>query len=170
MPSKLTDKAFSDNAEKISNKITEAVNELNGLASKETEANGRRDFLRFSALALVAGSFGATLRGPNARAQGAANKPSAGAGAGAGAGADLVKPTEPQAQALGYIEDAAKVDTKKWPKRAGKEGEKQYCWNCQFYQVKGDAKTSASGPCQIFAGRGVKAKGWCNSWVLNPKV
>lgn len=82
----------------------------------------------------------------------------------------MVKVTDPMAQGVGYIEDAAKVDTKKWPKRAGAEGAKQFCYNCILYQAKGDPKATTAAPCAIFAGKGVAAKGWCNSWALNPKV
>lgn len=82
----------------------------------------------------------------------------------------MIKPTDPTAQALGYYEEASKVDTKKWPKRAGAEGAKQFCYNCLFYQVKGEPKKTKAGPCTIFGGKGVAAMGWCNSWALNPKV
>jgi hypothetical protein len=79
----------------------------------------------------------------------------------------MVDPKDPQAQALGYHEDASKVDTKKWPKRAGAEGAKQHCANCQFYIVdKGvDPATVPIAPCQILMNKGVKAKAWCNTWT-----
>lgn len=77
---------------------------------------------------------------------------------------------DPTAKALGYYEDATKVDTKKWPKRAGAEGAKQFCYNCMFYQTKEDPKKTTAAPCTLFAGKGVTAKGWCNSWAINPKV
>lgn len=85
----------------------------------------------------------------------------------AGKKLEMVDPKSPQAQALGYIEDAAKVDTKKWPKRAGSEGAKQFCHNCQFYIVdKGAvAEKVPTAPCQILMNKGVTAKGWCNTWV-----
>lgn len=79
--------------------------------------------------------------------------------------------SDPQAVALGYAADVKKVDLKKWPKRAGADGAKQFCYNCQFYQnVSGDPKASKSAPCQIFAGKSVAAKGWCNTWIQNPQV
>jgi hypothetical protein len=79
--------------------------------------------------------------------------------------------SEAQAQSLGYKSDATKVDTKKFPKRAGAEGAKQFCYNCQFYQTKAaDPKATKAGPCLIFGGRDVEAKAWCNSWAQNPKV
>ena len=92
------------------------------------------------------------------------------------ASADAPKPallseSDPQASALGYAADAKKVDLKKWPKRTGAEGAKQFCYNCQFYQnASGDPKASKSAPCQIFAGKAVMAQGWCNTWTQNPKV
>ena len=36
------------------------------------------------------------------------------------------------------------------------------CANCGLYQGKSGA---VSGPCQIFAGKAVKAAGWCSSWA-----
>lgn len=79
---------------------------------------------------------------------------------------EMAKESDPTAVALGYIEDASKVDTKKWPKRAGAEGAKQFCYNCQFYKDKcADPKATAASPCSILANKGVTAKGWCNSWV-----
>lgn len=79
--------------------------------------------------------------------------------------------SDPLAVSLGYIVDANKVDLKKWPKRAGPDGAKQFCYNCQFYQnASGDPKASKSAPCQIFPGKSVMAKGWCNTWTQNPKV
>lgn len=125
--------------------------------------HNRREFLKLGAagigFASVAKFFGFSS---TAYAQGAA-APKAGEPA-------LVKESDSLAKSLGYFEDAKKVDVKKWPKRAGAEGAKQFCYNCQFYQAKGDAKTSKQAPCTIFAGKAVKAQGWCNSWVQNPTV
>jgi hypothetical protein len=73
-----------------------------------------------------------------------------------------VSPTEPQAKALGYIEDATKVDAKANPNF--KPG--QNCSNCL------QAPTAKPGmkevPCNIFAGRPVAANGWCKVWVKRP--
>jgi len=65
---------------------------------------------------------------------------------------------DPTAQTLGYKADAATVDTTRYPKyQAG-----QACANCQLYQGKsGDT----SGPCPVFAGKLVAAKGWCSAYV-----
>ncbi len=70
----------------------------------------------------------------------------------------MVAEADPVAKALGYVADATKADTKKFPKYAAP----QSCTNCTLYQGKaGDA----SGPCPIFAGKQVAAKGWCSSYV-----
>ena len=66
--------------------------------------------------------------------------------------------SDPQAQALGYREDATKADKAKFPKYAAG----QQCTTCQLYLGKaGDAR----GPCPLFAGKTVAAKGWCSAWV-----
>lgn len=64
----------------------------------------------------------------------------------------------PQAIALGYVHDSAKVDAKKYPKHANT----QICSNCVLWQSKA---TDPWGNCPIFAGNQVNAKGWCTSWV-----
>ena len=79
----------------------------------------------------------------------------------------LVSETDPQAAALGYKADASKVDTAKWAKRAGPDGAKQFCSNCLLFNG-GKETTEAQGPCTLFPGKAVAAKGWCNSWAKNP--
>jgi len=59
-------------------------------------------------------------------------------------------------QALGYVEDASKVDKTKFP--AYKPG--AHCATCNFFQGKA---ADAYAPCQIFPGKAVAAKGWCAS-------
>ncbi|HEY3785372.1 MAG TPA: high-potential iron-sulfur protein [Steroidobacteraceae bacterium] len=67
-----------------------------------------------------------------------------------------VTDSDPTAKALGYTEDASKVDKSKFP--SYKPG--AHCGNCNFFQGKaGDAY----GPCQIFPGKSVNANGWCAS-------
>ena len=68
---------------------------------------------------------------------------------------------DPQAKALGYVEDASTVDAKANPNY--KPG--QNCANCMQYTGKAGA---ASGPCNIFPGKDVAAQGWCKVWVLKP--
>ena len=63
-----------------------------------------------------------------------------------------------QAAALGYVQDATKADTARFKNYvAGNQ-----CGNCALYLGKAD---EAAGPCPLFAGRNVTAKGWCTSWV-----
>ena len=76
--------------------------------------------------------------------------------------ADEVSADEPLAQAMGYVLDAATVDTAKFPKRAGDAGSKQFCNNCALYAGEADDETA---PCSIFQNRLVKGAGWCNAWV-----
>ncbi|MBT8039076.1 MAG: High potential iron-sulfur protein [Xanthomonadales bacterium] len=75
---------------------------------------------------------------------------------------DEVAMDEPLAQAMGYVKDAATVDTGKFPKRAGEAGAKQFCNNCALYAGEVDAETA---PCSIFQNRLVRGAGWCNAWV-----
>jgi hypothetical protein len=73
------------------------------------------------------------------------------------ADAAKVAETDPTAQALGYKDDASKVDKAKFAKYAAG----QDCGNCSFYQGKaGDAY----GGCPMFAGKQVASKGWCSAY------
>lgn len=65
---------------------------------------------------------------------------------------------DPQATALGYVDDATRVDKKKYPAHAAG----QVCGNCALYQGK---PGEASGPCPLFGGKLVSAKGWCSAWA-----
>lgn len=60
---------------------------------------------------------------------------------------------DPTAKALKYVDDAGKAD-------GAKPGSK--CANCALYQ---GAANVPYGPCPLFAGKQVKATGWCMSWV-----
>ncbi|SFS14963.1 Tat (twin-arginine translocation) pathway signal sequence [Dyella sp. OK004] len=68
--------------------------------------------------------------------------------------ADLphVAESDPTAKALGYVEDAGSSKDAKH-----KPGDT--CANCQFYS----GGPSGYGPCQLFPGKSVNAKGWCVS-------
>lgn len=68
-----------------------------------------------------------------------------------------VAESDPTAKALGYVEDASKVDKTKFP--AYKPGSR--CSTCNFFQGKA---SDDYGPCQIFPGKAVSAKGWCASY------
>jgi hypothetical protein len=65
---------------------------------------------------------------------------------------------DPQAVALGYVADAKRVDTKKFPRYAAG----QVCTNCALYQ--GKATDKAAG-CPLFGTRLVAGPGWCSAWV-----
>ena len=80
------------------------------------------------------------------------------AGAAHAQAAPLVDEKNAQAMALGYAADSAKVDGKKYPKHAAT----QLCSNCTLYTGKAG---EASGPCGIFPGKQVTAKGWCSAYV-----
>ena len=65
---------------------------------------------------------------------------------------------DPQAVALGYVDDASRADVKKFPKYAAG----QACSNCSLYQGKAG---EATGNCALFPGKQVNAKGWCSAWA-----
>jgi hypothetical protein len=65
---------------------------------------------------------------------------------------------DPQAVALGYMADTAKVDNAKY-KAHTKE---QKCGGCALYSGKAG---EASGPCGLFPGKHVAAGGWCSAWA-----
>lgn len=96
----------------------------------------RRAFIRIATLS------GAALTGLSAQA----------------ADAPVLAEKDPQAVALGYVGDAARVDKAKFPKYATG----QVCGNCQFYQGKAGA---AMGLCPLFAGKQVAVKGWCSAYA-----
>ncbi|MGC3962209.1 MAG: high-potential iron-sulfur protein [Rhodocyclaceae bacterium] len=77
----------------------------------------------------------------------------------ANAQAAKVAETDPTAVALGYKEDAGKVDKKKYANyKAG-----DTCANCQLFAGK---PTDAWAPCSAFGGKQVAGKGWCAAHVL----
>lgn len=71
--------------------------------------------------------------------------------------ADLphVSESDPTAKALGYVENASKTTDNKH--KAGDD-----CANCQFYT----GGATGYGPCQLFPGKSVNAKGWCVSHTV----
>ena len=72
-----------------------------------------------------------------------------------------VPENDPVAMALGYVEDATKVDAKKYPQyKAG-----QICENCALYTGPAGKE---DGPCTIFQNRLVTAKGWCATYAPKP--
>ena len=70
----------------------------------------------------------------------------------------LLDEKDAQAAALGYVADATRTDTKKYPKYAAG----QNCANCALYQGKAADK---AGGCPLFAGKQVAGAGWCSAWA-----
>ena len=104
--------------------------------SHDEDIEARRRFLKaFAGTAAVAAVAGSGL----SRVARAADPPH-------------VSESDPTAKALGYVEDANKTTDSK--RRAGDD-----CANCQFYS----GGQTGFGPCQIFPGKAVSAKGWCVS-------
>src|SRR5690242_951962 len=99
--------------------------------------NGRTDRSRRSFIALAGVTGAAVLAGVRpALAQGGGQQ------------LPHLAESDPTAKALGYVEDASKVDKTKFP--AYKPG--AHCATCNFFQGKG---SDAYGPCQIFPGKAV---------------
>jgi hypothetical protein len=65
---------------------------------------------------------------------------------------------DPAAVALGYVENAAQVDVKKYPSFVKGTN----CENClQLQGTTGDAYR----PCTLFKGKLVAVSGWCSGWT-----
>ena len=96
----------------------------------------RRQLLRRLALGASLGTLGAPL-----------------ARTALAAPATLLSPGAPEAKAVQYTEDAKTAHT-------AQPGSS--CANCALYQ---GSYGSTQGPCQLFAGKEVKAAGWCSSWA-----
>ena len=65
---------------------------------------------------------------------------------------------DPAAIALGYVENAAQVDPKKYPEFAPGSN----CDNC--LQLQGSAGNTYR-PCSLFPGKLVAVGGWCKGWT-----
>jgi hypothetical protein len=65
---------------------------------------------------------------------------------------------DPQAVALGYVENASQVDTKKYPQFVAGSN----CDNC--LQLQGKPGNNYR-PCTLFAGKLVAVAGWCTGWT-----
>lgn len=74
------------------------------------------------------------------------------------ADAPVLDEKDPQAVALGYVADAARVNKAKYPAYAVG----QNCAACQFYQGRPD---SPMAPCPLYGGKRVAAKGWCSAYA-----
>ena len=75
-----------------------------------------------------------------------------------GAAPERLDVKDPAAVALGYVENAAQVDLKKYP--AFVKG--STCENC--LQLQGSAGDNYR-PCGLFPGKLVSVSGWCTSWT-----
>jgi hypothetical protein len=65
---------------------------------------------------------------------------------------------DPAAVAVGYVENASQVDTKKYP--AYNQG--STCENCLLLQGAAGAHYR---PCSLFPGKLVSVDGWCSGWT-----
>lgn len=73
------------------------------------------------------------------------------------AASEKLNPADPAAKNLGYVEDAATVDIKKYPGYA----KGQSCANCNLSVLP----YGTVRQCRLFPGKLVLAKGWCSAWV-----
>jgi hypothetical protein len=81
-----------------------------------------------------------------------------GARSAAGAEAAKVDVHDPQAAALGYVENASQVDAKKYPQYVAGSS----CDNC--LQLQGKPGNNYR-PCTLFSGKLVAVSGWCSGWT-----
>ncbi len=73
---------------------------------------------------------------------------------------EKLNPDDPAAKNVGYVEDATRVDIRKYPTYV----KGHTCANCTL-------ALSAYGPvrpCKLFPGKIVIAKGWCSAWAQRP--
>lgn len=108
--------------------------------SNEKEIESRRRFLKVAA---GTAAFAAVMGGVPRLASAADLPP--------------VTDADPTAKALDYVEDASKSANPKH--KAGDD-----CANCMFYS----GGPTGRGPCQLFPGKSVNAKGWCISHSTKP--
>lgn len=66
--------------------------------------------------------------------------------------------SDPAARFVGYVEDAARVDRKKYPKfEPGQD-----CFSCDLYRAR--PATQPWGGCTLFPRHVVAGKGWCDAF------
>jgi hypothetical protein len=102
-----------------------------------TSPNPRRRFIKLAVTGLAATPFAGALTIRTAHAAPVA-----------------VKEADPLAAAVGYKADATKAPARK--------DAAALCGNCNSYS---GAAGAADGPCVIFQGNLVSAKGWCTAWT-----
>ncbi|MFP4161912.1 MAG: high-potential iron-sulfur protein [Ectothiorhodospira sp.] len=98
----------------------------------------RRTFLKAGTCGLAAAPVAGLVWGGNVQAQ-----------------EKKIKESDDDAKALDYVHDASDSDHSDY-----EEG--QNCLNCDLYT---DPDAEDWGPCAVFPGKLVNAKGWCSSWV-----
>ena len=104
--------------------------------SADASRPSRRRFIKIAAVGLAAAPLANALLSGTAEA------------------VDKISESDPTAKALKYATDATKA--------ADRKDKSATCANCMQYSGKaGDAE----GPCTIFGGKLVTAKGWCTAWV-----
>ena len=105
-----------------------------------TQSNpSRRRFLINTAVAVTALPLGAQLLGRSAWAQ----------------DLPMLPLDNAQAKALNYAESTEGLAHPSFKADSN-------CANCQFYTGAGG---SGAGPCTLFPGHSVSAKGWCSAWA-----
>jgi hypothetical protein len=75
-----------------------------------------------------------------------------------GAAPEKVDVNDPTARAVGYVEDASHVDSKKYPGYVRGSN----CDNCLLLQGK---PGNNYRPCSLFQGKLVSVSGWCTGWT-----
>jgi hypothetical protein len=104
--------------------------------NKHGSQPSRRRFIKISAIGIAAAPFVNGLLSGTAEA------------------VDKLSESDPTAIALGYKMDATKATNRK--------DNTAVCGNCNLYSGK---PGEADGPCSVFGGKLVTAKGWCTAWV-----
>jgi High potential iron-sulfur protein len=105
----------------------------------------RRDFVS----TLVAGATAAVIARPSRAADAPPSQ---------GTEAARLDVHDPAAVALGYVENASRVDQKKYPSYVAGSN----CDNC--LQLQGKPGNNYR-PCNLFPGKLVAVSGWCSGWT-----
>ncbi len=74
------------------------------------------------------------------------------------ADAEKLAVSDPAAVAVGYVEDAARADGRRFPSYVKGSN----CGNCLLLQ---GTEGSVYRPCSFFKGKLVAAGGWCSAWA-----
>jgi len=104
--------------------------------TRPTSPTSRRRFIKISVTGLAAAPIANLVLSGTARA------------------VDTVSESDPTAKSLSYVTDATKATNRK--------DASAVCAGCALYSGNPGA---ADGPCSLFGGKLVSAKGWCTAWV-----